>query len=70
MSKRGRPKLPDIERRDIPRIFLFNEQEDHKLQNLAEIHDVSLATIVRWAVASKYNLEHEDFCELKPEDCK
>lgn len=70
MAKRGRPKLPDNERRDIPRIFLFNEHEDQKLKELAEEHDVSLATIVRWAVLTNHQLFSEGYSELLPEHCK
>ena len=70
MSKRGRPKLPDAERRDIPRIFLFNEFEDAKLKELAEEHDVSLAAIVRWGVLSSYELFKTGYSELLPEHCK
>lgn len=64
MSKRGRPKLPDSERRDIARIFLFNEHEDRFLTSLAEQYDVSMATIVRWSVASIYELEQSGYTDI------
>lgn len=70
MSKRGRPKLPDSERRDIARIFLFNEHEDRFLTSLAEQYDVSMATIVRWAVASVYEVEHSGYSIVEIDDFK
>lgn len=70
MSKRGRPRLPDNERRDIVRIFLLNEREDNMLQNLAEIHDVSLATVIRFAIQQAYDLEHEDYSEVQIKNCR
>lgn len=59
MAKRGRPRLPDNEKRTITRIIVFNEQEDARLRSLSKTLGISMGAAVRYSVAIANDLETE-----------
>ena len=68
MAKRGRPRLPENEKRTITRIIVFNEQEDSRLRSLSKNLGISMGAAVRYSVALANDLETEHVSTLTVND--
>ena len=68
LSKRGRPTLPESQRRSNVRCFVMRDDEDQLLDDICNVYGITMSNAIRLCIAQTHHTLFSSNLAVNPED--
>jgi len=68
LSKRGRPTLPQGERRSNVRCFVMRDDESQLLDDICNVYGITMSSAIRLCIAQTHHTVFVSNLDVNPED--